>query len=175
METIGTLNRMDLPNENLSSDTFRRVRFNDLVIGEYYFIKSLADGKDKYAMITDKNGDRVTYTVSQQRNSGLGEWDNFEEDGEATRLQVNAANANAGRVHFYEELLDFNNNGANEFMPIDPASQAAILASIPRPLRPGQRLLLNVEARNRLPAFRVVTRNRRRGKKPTQRRKRRST
>ncbi len=170
---------MDLPHVNLSSDTFRRVRFTDLVVGEYYFIKSLADGKDKYAIINDKNEDRVTYSVILQRNSGMGDWENFEEDGEATRAQINAGNANADRVHFYEALLDFNNNGANEFMPnvnaIDPASQAAILASMPRRLQPGQRLLLNVGARHGLPAFRVVTRNRRRGSKPTQRRKRRST
>lgn len=200
METNGTMSSMELPDEVIAEPTFRRVRFADLDMGEEYFVKYRSENQnvDQYIMVTGISGlypQTVYYTVIQEREEDDGPWNNADYINDVTKAQVNGTFAGI-KAHFYVRRSENNsnansnnNNNANNWSNFNSnisysttnnsieevnAEQGALLAAVPRPLRPGQRLLLNVEARNGLPAFRVVSRNRRRNKKKTQRRKRRS-
>jgi hypothetical protein len=170
---------MELPDEEIISPTFRRVHFADLQVGEEYFVKYRSSNKDvdQYVMISDITAiDPLTvfYIVTVERDVDYGFWNTADYMSEATKPQVNGKYAGI-EAHFYvlQTANNDTNNGNEVQEDINTAAQNAILASISRPLRPGQRLLLNRPANGTLPSSRVVTRRRQKRRKPVTRRRRR--
>jgi hypothetical protein len=173
---------MDLPDGNISGPTFRFVEFDELEIGEYYFVKYRSSHQkvDQYVQVTAISQMRpqtVYYDVMHERKVDTNNWIEADYISDATKQQVDGKSAGI-EAHFYvmqnaNNNINGNNgngnngNGNNWNEVHEQAGQ--------RPLRPGQRLLLNVNSNGTLPAFRVVTRRRRQNRRKPKTRRRRHT